>query len=138
MTSKEAVEHLRDNQAQLDMDGVMVQVSRQALDQALDGYDALSARVAELEATQPETVVEVKPLVWVDVYRNGTRFEPMAYGLPAISMAGDGTWYWNGGNYPTPDAAMKAAEPLNQKAVLSAITITPNADAIREAMENVT
>ena len=48
--SKEAVKQLTSHQQQLDAEGIMVGVSRQALDETLSALIALQSRNAELEA----------------------------------------------------------------------------------------
>lgn len=45
---KPAEQNLRDNQTQLDMDGVMVGVSRQALEETLDELEKLRGALTEL------------------------------------------------------------------------------------------
>ena len=45
----EATEQLRNHQTQLDMDGIMVGVSRQAIDECLYEIDLQAARIAALE-----------------------------------------------------------------------------------------
>jgi hypothetical protein len=53
--SAEAVAQLRENQKQLDMDGIMVGVSRQALEEVLASHAALLAALKEIaRQTSPE------------------------------------------------------------------------------------
>jgi hypothetical protein len=47
-----AIKNLRESQQQLDADGTMVGVSRQALDEALASHDALAAALERI-ATEP-------------------------------------------------------------------------------------
>lgn len=50
MSEHEAVINLREHQLQLDADGCMVGVSRQALEETFDLITAMQERIAELEA----------------------------------------------------------------------------------------
>ena len=52
-----AFENLRDNQHQADMDGVMVTVSRQAVEEVLTEYTTLAQQNAELE-TKNQTLLD--------------------------------------------------------------------------------
>jgi len=102
------------------------------------GRMAFAACAEQIERNQigtPAPAVTVKPLVWVDEWKNGTRFLA-DWGTPPISLAGDGTYYWKGGNYPTVENAKAAAQADYERRILSAIeTEAPNAraDALREA-----
>jgi hypothetical protein len=135
-TSKEAAEHLRMNQGQMDMDGTFVQVSRQALDQVLDAYDAL-----QKQAAQPEMVAEVKPLVWeqIDEWTEGCHdMHGNAYTIWSIdgfgyckfpqTLAGE---RFAGGL----EVARAEAQAYHNTTVRASITTTPKAAAIREGME---
>lgn len=50
----EATEQLRNHQTQLDIDGIMVGVSRQAIDECLQEIEAQAARITELEGLLAE------------------------------------------------------------------------------------
>jgi predicted nuclease with TOPRIM domain len=63
--SDAAIKHLRENQQQMDMDGIIVGVSRQALEEALDHITTLEAELAELEAENEALREDRERLEWL-------------------------------------------------------------------------
>jgi len=102
--------------------------------------DALSARVAELEAAQPEMVAEVKPLVWIkcdDCTYHDThcRYEiDIDGGYWRVTRGATGGTRYVCHAKAIADAKASAQADYEQR-TLPAITLTPKADAIREGME---
>lgn len=144
-TSPEAVDaatHLLNNQQQLDADGTMVGVSRQALDEVLTGLKLAVKRIAELEA-QPEPVVQVKPLEWQGPKPNGGRKRGRwdARGYRVVKHEDDKFVlfknYTGMGEYETVELALTAAQDDHERRILSALTIRSEQDVRNEALEAV-
>jgi len=112
--------------------------------------DALHARVAELEAAQPEMVAEVKPLVWWAPCKanNYTVGAETIFGTYYVGSCGGrnfahaeffheekGIEQFNGPDRGSQIEAQMDARRHHNKRIQSAITLTTKADAIREGME---
>ncbi len=85
----EAISQLTNHQQQLDADGVLVGVSRQALDETLAAFTAQAARIAELEAASAWQPIETAPkdgeiLIWVNI----------GSGYPVSSQWSDKKRHW--------------------------------------------
>lgn len=145
-TSPEAVDaatHLLNNQQQLDADGTMVGVSRQALDEVLTGLKLAVKRIAELEA-QPEPVVQVKPLEWQGPKPNGGRKRGRwdARGYRVVKHEDDKFVlfknYTGMGEYETVELAITAAQDDHERRILSAITIPPQTTPLEAQISEAT
>jgi len=88
------------------------------------------AFLAEADATRnhwlhhADAVIATLPLMveqleWVDVYRNGCRFET-SWGIPPICLVEDGTFYWKGGNYKYAEDAMVPANVMHRAQIMDA------------------
>lgn len=129
----DALVHLERHQTQLDMDGVMVGVSRQALDILISfARDALAAAEAKLATAEP---VAVKPLEWFDFERGaGSQYADSCFGrYDAWCVAGSGylrrpQQSSEGAPYGTTlDAAKAAAQADYEARIRSALYAAPPA-----------
>ena len=79
---------------------------------------------------------ELKPLVWVDEWKNGSRFLA-DWGVTPITLASDGTYYWAGGNYETVQDAKDAAQADFERRVRSLFvdTVDRRETALVEALK---
>lgn len=67
-----AVENLACHQEQCDMDGVMVKVSRQALDEVLELINQLAISHASSPAQEPVTTEPIHEIAWLITYSDGS------------------------------------------------------------------
>ena len=115
-----ALDALKNNQRQLDFDGCEVGVSRQALDEIIAAYEALSARVAG-EAMP----VAVRQLEWETVSKTFIRASvpslKLFYGI--VFMGGSWVSQWGGSGHRAEDLSviMDAAQADFEARISSAL-----------------